>query len=781
MGGIDFYGDVLFTTERFVKKNPDLTEHFVEASLKGWTYAMENPDEIIDLIYNKYSQRHSKEHLKFESEKMTSLIMSNVVELGYSNPGRWESIFKIYQRLNMVDEDVSSNILIYPKFLEVNQSFPWKLMLIFLLIILVISFFSVRTYRNAQRLKVEINKRKDIEQDLKNEELANRMLFMHSPDAYLIIIDGIFVDCNVATEKMLGGSREQIVGKSPRELSPENQPNGQNSDVAAKEKIRYALTHGHNTFEWSHLSFSGNEILVEVSIAVMELEGKKALFTTWRDITERKAVEKALIENERDYRLLFEEHSAIKLILKPETGDIINANQAASNFYGWSRERLKKMNVRDVSVLSEEKIQAEMAQILLRKQVPSEYKHKKSDGSIRDVDVFSNVITMKGEKYIHSIIIDITERKNAERALQESEEKFRQMADMLPQIVFETDIYGKLTYVNKQAYAILGYPYNYDIKDFNTIDLYIPEDQPRAIANIKRKTMGEHDANNEYTMRKYDGSLINVLVYSVPIFKEQKIVGVRGLIIDNTQQKKSEREIQQKNAELHKMNAEKDKFFSIIAHDLKSPFNSIVGFSEILLEHVQRKDYQGIEKFSDIILTSSNRAMDLLVNLMEWSRSQTGRMNFNPEYCEMVQLVTEITLLFSDISKQKSITIVSRLPDNFPIYADKAMISIVLRNLISNAIKFSYPRGIVTVAGLEKEKYYEFSISDTGVGLQKKQLDKLFTIDENTSTPGTHDEKGTGLGLVLCKDFVSLHGGKIWVESQPDKGSTFYFTIPIRH
>ncbi|MDP3352984.1 MAG: HAMP domain-containing sensor histidine kinase [Flavobacteriaceae bacterium] len=243
--------------------------------------------------------------------------------------------------------------------------------------------------------------------------------------------------------------------------------------------------------------------------------------------------------------------------------------------------------------------------------------------------------------------------------------------------------------------------------------------------------------------------------------------------------KEANKQIEQSNIELLKLNAEKDKFFSIIAHDLKSPFNSIIGFSELLIIKVQKKEMEAIEKYANIIQLSSMRAMDLLINLMDWARSQTGRMEFNPLNLDISILIDEIVLLLNDAALQKSITIHKNLVKQTIIYADKDMISMVLRNLISNAIKFTNIGGIITITTVESSNELLVSVGDNGVGIPKSSIEKLFRIDENFSTSGTQNEKGTGLGLILCKEFVEKHSGKLTVNSEIGKGSVFSFTIPL--
>ena len=232
-------------------------------------------------------------------------------------------------------------------------------------------------------------------------------------------------------------------------------------------------------------------------------------------------------------------------------------------------------------------------------------------------------------------------------------------------------------------------------------------------------------------------------------------------------------------ARLHHLNATKDKFFSIIAHDLKSPFNAIIGFSNLLTEQIKEKDYDGINEYAEIIQNTSVRAMSLLTNLLEWSSSQTGRMEYNPEYFELIIFINELTDLSNDSAKQKSIPLFKELPHNIIVFADKAMISTVFRNLISNAIKFSNPEGKITISAEKMTNEFRISVSDNGIGIEKNTIEKLFRIDQNNSTKGTQNELGTGLGLILCKEFIEQHGGKIWVESEVGKGSKFSFTIPV--
>lgn len=246
-----------------------------------------------------------------------------------------------------------------------------------------------------------------------------------------------------------------------------------------------------------------------------------------------------------------------------------------------------------------------------------------------------------------------------------------------------------------------------------------------------------------------------------------------------TIRKKAEEEIILKNKELEKLNAQKDKFFSIISHDLKSPFNGILGFSRLLTEKAQNADFLKVQQYAEIIHDSSEKYMELLTNLFEWSNQQRGGTQFKPVPFNLPDLMMEIEMLYMEASQKKQIRLINQLPDQLEIYADESMVGTVLRNLISNALKFTNPGGEILFTARSTDSFVEVCIKDNGVGIHPEMAKKLFHVEQYHSTPGTQNETGTGLGLNLCKEFVAKHGGQIWVESKKQEGSAFYFTIPV--
>ena len=354
---------------------------------------------------------------------------------------------------------------------------------------------------------------------------------------------------------------------------------------------------------------------------------------------------------------------------------------------------------------------------------------------------------------------------------------------------FNTD--KKLIYANQAISSLfMGEPHESFINPtFNKI-LTLDNAVPLIFDGFL--TIGEYSSNNNTSIlaqiyRKKDKLLIIGSVDSAQLIEQNKTMHQLNHKISKLQGKlineKKNLEytfglLNETNKELHQLNAEKDKFFSIIAHDLKSPFNAIIGFSDLLVAQVDKSNLKKIKEYASIIQQSSNRAMELLMNLMEWSQSQTGRLNFSPVNFELTKLIDETVLLLNDAAVQKSITITYQLPLITFVYADKAMISTVLRNLISNAIKFTESGGNIVISATESQNELTVSVKDSGIGISKDRIEKLFGLDESYSTTGTNNEKGTGLGLILCKEFVEKHQGKIWAESEVGIGSIFYFTIP---
>jgi len=244
------------------------------------------------------------------------------------------------------------------------------------------------------------------------------------------------------------------------------------------------------------------------------------------------------------------------------------------------------------------------------------------------------------------------------------------------------------------------------------------------------------------------------------------------------ERKQAEEEIKKSNEELSKANAEKDKFFSIIAHDLKGPMSAFVGITQILTEEIQMMTPDQVKDITTSMKTDASNIYKLLENLLEWSRLKRGMIDFKPEKHNLKNIINKGIEVVSVSSLKKEIGINISVPDNLDCIVDENMFETIVRNLVSNAVKFTPVGGKINVfAYLNHENQIEIKISDTGIGMAPDLISKLFLLNEKTNRKGTNGEVSTGLGLLLCKEFIEKLGGKIWVESAEGKGSTFYFKI----
>ncbi len=375
---------------------------------------------------------------------------------------------------------------------------------------------------------------------------------------------------------------------------------------------------------------------------------------------------------------------------------------------------------------------------------------------------------------------DITSRKEAEQALNESKEKFRLLIQNSNDILVQINENGEQFFISDAVERITGYTAE-ELK--GPISAVV---HPEDIAVLSQQWQDILTNKNEqfrlqYRHKHKEKGYVWFEAVTQNYFEHPAIHAVVANIRDISANKESELNLIESELKLKELNATKDRFFSIIAHDLKTPFNSVIGFSNLLIENIRAKDYEGIERYAGIIKNSSERAMDLLMNLMDWSRSQTGRMNFHPEPVEIDALINQVTELTNDAAFQKSITVAKEVPLNTSVFADKAMVSTILRNLVSNAIKFTNQDGVILISVKITGNDLAIAVTDNGIGISKENLGKLFRLDETYSTNGTKNEKGTGLGLILCKEFVEKHGGTIGVESTEGKGSRFFLTLPAAH
>lgn len=262
--------------------------------------------------------------------------------------------------------------------------------------------------------------------------------------------------------------------------------------------------------------------------------------------------------------------------------------------------------------------------------------------------------------------------------------------------------------------------------------------------------------------------------------RTSKLAEVNRLLqFDIEDRKQKEAQLKKLTVELKQTVASKDKMFSIVAHDLRNPFVTLLGFSEILVQEIDGLSKSDSKQFAQNIYNSSKRVYHLLENLLQWARIQTDRIEYTPIVFKISKILQNVLILYEDSILRKKIRITKHIKCDLPIIADQNMIETVLRNLVSNAIKFTHENGNITFESERDGDFMKISVSDSGVGIRKEDIEKLFRIDSIVSMPDTEKRKGSGLGLILSQEFVEKNRGKFWLESEVNVGSTFYFTVPL--
>jgi PAS domain S-box-containing protein len=371
---------------------------------------------------------------------------------------------------------------------------------------------------------------------------------------------------------------------------------------------------------------------------------------------------------------------------------------------------------------------------------------------------------------------DVSNLKNEHEKLQKNEYKYRMMIENQGDGVCILNDKNEFQFVNKACGNI------FDCDSEDLIGKSIHEFLNKANKAKLKREIGlieyNHTHSFELKIKLKKGKYKRILVMAASFTDDDP--GNLLIFKDVTDQRNAEQELRQSEKKLKQLNATKDKFFSIIAHDLKNPFGSIMGFSNLILKKTDEQHFEKVADYARIIRKASADGFQLLENLLEWSRAQNGTLKHTPSNVLLNELIAHNIEICAGMAENKSISLKSHGNTNYHVFIDEDMINTVIRNLITNAIKFTPENKNIIISAQQKdEAFVAVSIADEGIGIDTSDMKKLFKIEHSHSTRGTQGEEGTGLGLLLCKEFVEKNGGKIWVEPATKVGSIFTFTLPL--
>jgi len=618
----------------------------------------------------------------------------------------------------------------------------------------------------------DINDKKKEEKALQVSEENYRLIAQSTFDV-IFIIDrfGKQLFFNKSVERVLGYKIEELVGQSFTDILPDNCVDEYHRQLGNiflyKEVCRFVTIMVHK---------DGHLVDVEINIKLVKLKGEYVGQGSIRDITVRKQAEEefknsnernqALLEALPDLRLIFDANCRI-VDFHSESVDLLPED--AKTYIGRSAYDVFP---KEVAAITRERIEQVLS---TGKAEQSTYKVQ-TGGTTK---YYESRYLPCGTGEVLSIVRDITEQKHLEENLQIAKDSYLDIFNSVSEAIYLLDESGVFIDVNKSAEKM----YLREKQEFigKTPEAFAAEglnklDEIRSQMNNVFHT--GVSASFEFWAERKNGEVFlkEVIVNKGRYFGQNVLIATAR---DITDKKQAEEQIKLKNQELVTINSEKDKFFSIIAHDLKSPFNSFLGLTQLLAEDLPNLSLTEIQTMAMSLSKSADGLYELLENLLEWSRLQRGMTSFAPKKIQLVPKTEEIMRLLIDSANKKNLQIDLNIPEDLNVFADEYMLASTIRNLTSNAIKFTPKGGKVSLTVKPTENnHVEFAICDNGIGMDKDMIEKIFFVDKFNNRQGTDGEPSTGLGLVLCKEFVEKHSGRIWAESEVSKGSTFYFTIP---
>ncbi len=501
-------------------------------------------------------------------------------------------------------------------------------------------------------------------------------------------------------------------------------------------------------------------------------------------ILQHQAMQKQL-ESDKKYKLLAENISDVIWTMNLRTEKFTYISPSIINLTGFTVQENMAQQLKDIldPASYAQMIKDQPTQISEFKKNPQQQKSYITESQQRCKDgQYIWIETKKQLQYsddgdieILAVSRDISERKKSEQRAKILTTAIEQN----PAAIIITNKKGTIEYVNPQFSKITGYLSTEAIG--KNPHILKTNHHPIEFYNDLWGTILKGNIwKGEFYNRRKDGTHFWETATIAPIFDpNNKISHFVAVKQDITQQKKDQMAIIESENRLQELNATKDKLFSIIAHDLKNPFNAVIGLSDILASEPNDMEPSSIQAIAKSINQSSVNAYKLLENLLDWSRLQRGMLHPSIELISPCELIKDVLSLCLPAANEKEIELKTNIQCQLQIEVDREMIKTVLRNLITNAIKFTNRNGSVTISTRFSENNLRFTISDTGIGIEPENIGMLFGIDNTLTKTGTANEPGTGLGLIICKEFVEKHGGTIWAESEIGKGSEFNFTLPL--
>ncbi|MFA6597098.1 MAG: PAS domain S-box protein [Ignavibacteriaceae bacterium] len=661
----------------------------------------------------------------------------------------------------------------------------------------------------------DITEKKKDERKIKESEARFKTIWKHSRDGFRLTDEaGIVIMANDAYFGFFNKTEAEVINHPFYIFYKEKmyQPSIENYKKRFEKKEFEDATLRKIEFDDGRIAW------FEISNSFVEIEKKTYLLSVFRDFSQHKEDQDKISLSEQKFRTLYEQ--AADAIFLMDGDSFIDCNPTTEIMFGGKAEEILKLKpyeispeVQDDGRSSKEKAFEKISAALDGTPQTFEWKHQKINGEQFDCEVTLTKIELDGKNYTQAIVHDISNRKHAEK-LQTAVFKITESASTA------TDLAALYATIHESVKTLMPainfYIALYDEKK-NEISFpyFVDEFDEAPITRPPKRGLTEYVLRTKHPLLATPEKLLEIEDagevekigtnsidwLGVPLIIQDKIIGVlvvqsyspgtrytekeQDILVFVSSQvamaiykKKAADDLAASEIQLKELNSSKDKFFSIIAHDLRSPFHALLGMSDLLATEVDEFSREEIKKFAGEMNNSLKNQFKLLENLLEWSRLQTGKVQYAPVKINLSEKVSDIIALLAGNALKKNITVINLVLPGVILFADTNMLQSILQNLIANAIKFTKPGGNIQVSTKQNNDMVKIFIKDSGVGISKESLQNIFRTDSTVTTLGTENERGTGLGLLLCKEMIERHGGNISVESELEKGTTFSFTLP---
>lgn len=628
----------------------------------------------------------------------------------------------------------------------------------------------------------DITRRKVNEENVKQSEFRFRQLVHKSSDIFVEIdAEGNQVFISPVAETITGFTPEELKVPISEIIHPDDMPGVQEVWAEAvkndSKSYRVEYRHKHKTKGYIWVEAHGRSYLNDPDIGLVH--------TFVRDITKRKELELQLKAQQQQFQIITQSISDVIWVY--------NLDKKRFSYISPNIDRLRGLTVEEaMEEKLEEALTPESVQLVLQRlgegyklfekdpgnlvASVDEVQQPCKDGRIIWVEISTHLrMNPMGQIEIFGVSRDINDRKKAAKALRESEEKYRKLIENMDSGVVLYNHQMKIVSHNQAAQQILGAknelvgttPKKYQHTTIHEDgSLFLPKDYP-----VCRALKEQCKIRNVIMGVKQEKGINWVRINAEPlVLGDEKETFALATFSDITA-------LKEKEEKLIDANKTKDKFLSVLAHDLKAPFNAILGYSELMMESIQEEDYQNLAQMVQTSHGAAINLVSLLDNLLEWSRAKSGALQFAPANIDIVEIIADQVSYLANLADQKSIKLNFENNSCKFIYGDKHMLASVLRNLISNAIKFCNTKGRVNVSCEMLDNFCHIVVADNGIGMDFEKQENLFS-DTRESSDGTAGEQGTGLGLAVCKEFVLWHNGEIYAESKPGDGTKMHVKIP---